>query len=256
MIHPTAIVSDSAKIGNNVSIGAYSIVEDNVILGDNNIIKSHVTINSGTNIGDGNKFYPFSTIGEQSQDKLDDGCDTYLVIGDNNVFREHCAIHRGTAKEHKVTKIGSDNLIMSHCHVAHDCVLGDNIIMASYSALAGHVRVDNYAIIGGGSLVHQYCSIGAYSMSAIGTVILKDVPAYIMVCGNAARERGMNYEGMRRRGYTSDQISELRQAYRIAYRSSYTVLDALKKLYEFGKTNERIKLFADSIKHSKRGITR
>jgi UDP-N-acetylglucosamine acyltransferase len=256
MIHPSSIVSSSSILGTNVAIGAYTIVEDNVSIGDNTIIEPHVIVRSGTKIGNNNHIYQFSSIGESSQDKEYTGEASYLLIGDNNIIRESCVIHRGTSKDHNTTKIGNDNLIMSHCHVAHDCVLGNNITMASYSALAGHVHIYDKAILGGATLIHQYCHIGSYSMSAINTVILKDVPAYLMVGGNVARERGMNCEGMRRLGYTQEQISSLRNAYRIVYRNSYTISEALEKIDLLAQDDANIKIFAQSISNSKRGITR
>jgi|APSaa5957512535_1039671.scaffolds.fasta_scaffold138540_2 UDP-N-acetylglucosamine acyltransferase len=256
MIHPSALISPKANIGTNVAIGAYTIVEDNVTIGDNSIIEPHVIVRSGTQIGANNHIYQFSSIGEHSQDRAYAGEASYLLIGDNNIIRESCVIHRGTDKDHNTTKIGNDNLIMSHCHVAHDCVLGNNITMASYSALAGHVHIYDKAILGGATLIHQYCHIGSYSMSAINTVILKDVPAYVMVGGNVARERGMNYEGMRRLDYSQEQISSLRNAYRIVYRNSYTIGEALAKIDLLAQDDNNIKLFAASIHNSQRGITR
>ena len=256
MIHPSAIVDPGATLGANVHVGAFSIIESDVVIGDNSVIKSHVVVCSGTRIGSNNTIYSFSTIGEQSQDKSDDGQGSFLVVGDNNIIRENCAIHRGTSKENRVTKIGNDNLIMSHCHIAHDCVLGNQVTMASYCAAAGHVHIHDGAILGGASLIHQHCHIGSFTMSAINTVIVKDVPAYLMIGGNVARERGMNYEGMRRRGYSQDQRTALRNAYRVVYRNGYTVSEALEKLRPVSEKDSNIALFVKSIKTSKRGITR
>jgi UDP-N-acetylglucosamine acyltransferase len=255
-IHATALVSNTANLGNNVSVGAYSIIEDGATIGDNSIVKSHSIVCTGTTLGANNIVYQFCSIGEVSQDKSSTDDHTYLTIGDNNIIRESCVLHRGTAKEDGITTIGNNNLIMNHCHIAHDCVVGNNITMASYSALSGHVHIHDHAILGGVTLIHQHCHIGSYSMSAINSVIVKDVPAYVMVGGNVARERGMNYEGMRRLGYSQEQINLLRSAYRIVYRQGHTVSEALDKLAELAEKSDHINLLAASIRNSKRGIVR
>lgn len=254
-IHPTAIVAPSARVAPGVKIGPYSVIGPDVEIESGTKIHSHVVINGPTRIGRNNEIFQFASVGEACQDLKYAGEPTRLEIGDNNVIREGCTIHRGTVQDECVTRIGSNNLLMAYVHVAHDCVVGNNIIMANNATLAGHVKVGDGVILGGFSTVHQFCVIGDYSMSAAHTAIFKDVPAFVMVSGNPAEAHGMNFEGMRRRGYSPELIRELRQCYKIIYRQGLRTSEAIDRLESMDQKPE-LQLLIDSLKASTRGITR
>jgi len=217
-VHPQAIVDASAKLADNVTVGPWSYIGPGVEIGEGTEIMSHVVIKGPTVIGRNNRIFQFSSVGEECQDKKYAGEPTRLVIGDNNIIRENCTVHRGTVQDQGETRIGNDNLLMAYVHVAHDCVLGNNTILANCTTLAGHVKVDDHAILGGGTMVHQFCHIGAHSMAAGGSIVLKDIPAYVMASGQSAQPHGMNVEGLKRRGFGKDILVSLRRAYKVIYR--------------------------------------
>ena len=254
-VHPSAIVEPGARIGEDVEVGPWTYIGPGVEVGMGTRIHSHVVIKGPTVIGKNNRIFQFSSVGEECQDKKYAGEPTRLVIGDNNIIREGCTIHRGTIQDQWLTAIGNNNLLMAYVHVAHDCVVGDNCIIANNVALAGHVIVGDSAILGGYTTVHQFCKIGAFSMSAAHTALFKDVPAFIMSSGNPAEAHGMNFEGMRRRGYTPELISTLRQCYKIIYRQGLRTAEAIDRLESMEPLPE-IQLLIDSLKSSTRGITR
>ena len=256
MIHPQAIVNENAVIGNNVEIGAYSIIGENVEIGDNTWIGPHVVINGPTTIGKDNKIYQFSSLGEIPQHKLYNNEVTRLVIGDRNTIREFCTFNKGTTIDTGETIIGNDNFIMAYVHIAHDCIVGNNTIFANCASLAGHVKVDDYAVLGGFTGIHQFCHIGAYAMTAISTISFKDIPPYIMTAGNTAKPKGLNTRGLKRHNFTDSAISELRKAYKIVYRSGLSLDDALKKLQPMVRTHPEIERFCSFISASERGIVR
>ncbi len=256
MIHPLAIVDPTAELGEGVEIGPWTLIGPGVKVGNNSWIASHVVIKGPTEIGQNNRIYQFSSIGEDCQDLKYKGEPTRLVIGDNNIIRESVTIHRGTIQDQGITRIGNNNLVMAYVHVAHDCVLGNHIILANSTALAGHVVVGDHVIFGGFSKIHQFCQIGSYSMSAINSVVVKDVPAFVMVRGDTASAYGMNFEGMRRKGFSADEISELRQAYKIVYRQKNSLTEAIEQLKTQFPRNAKVHLFIDSLEKSTRGITR
>ncbi len=255
-IHPQAIVDPSARLAEDVEVGPWTLIGPDVEIGAGSVIGPHVVIRGPTTIGQHNKIFQFSSVGEDCQDKKYNGEPTRLIIGDHNVIREGCTLHRGTVQDRGVTTIGSHNLLMAYVHVAHDCVVGDNIIMANNATIAGHVRVGDGAILGGFTTVHQFCHLGAWSMSAANSAVFKDIPAYVMVGGNPASAHGMNFEGMRRRGFSPELIAALRRAYKVVYRQSLTLQDALKALEESAQQFPEIALYRDSIVASTRGITR
>ena len=255
-IHPQAIVSPSARIAEDVEIGPWTFIGDDVEIGSGTVIHSHVVIKGPTKIGKNNKIFQFSSIGEECQDKKYQGEPTRLIIGDNNVIRESCTIHRGTVQDQGETRIGSNNLLMAYVHVAHDCILGDHLIVANNATLGGHVHIGDYVVLGGGTLVHQFCRIGAYAMSAGGSIVLRDIPAYVMASGQSAQPHGLNVEGLRRRGFSAEVIQELKRAYKTVYRQGLTLQDALAQLEEVAQQEAAVALFRDSILQSERGIIR
>lgn len=256
LIHPQAIVDPSARIAEGVEIGPWTLIGPDVEIGAGTRIESHVVIKGPTRIGEGNRIFQFATIGEECQDKKYAGEPTRLEIGDHNVIREGCTIHRGTVQDEGITRIGSHNLLMAYAHVAHDCVVGDHIILANNTALAGHVRVGDHAILGGFTAVHQFCRIGAHVMCGAGTVVLKDIPAYVMASGNSAEPHGINLEGLRRRGFEREALSTLRQAYKLIYRKGLTVEQALKELSQLLPGCPEVGLLIESLETSTRGIIR
>jgi len=255
-IHPLAVVEEGADIAPDVVIGPWTYIGPNVEIDAGTIIHSHVVVNGHTRIGKHNEIYQFSSVGEASQDKKYKGEPTRLEIGNDNVIRESCTIHRGTIQDAGVTKIGNHNLLMAYVHVAHDCAIGDHTILANMTTLAGHVRVGSWAILGGGAMVHQFCLVGQHSMCAGGSIVLKDVPAYVMAGGQSATAHGLNYEGLKRRGFSKDAIQALRKAYKIVYRQNLTLEQALIELQQPTDVLPEVKIFTASLQASTRGIVR
>lgn len=255
-IHPLAVIEENVIISAGVEIGPWTLIGKDVEIGENTSILSHVVIKGPARIGKENKIFQFSSIGEECQDKKYAGEPTRLEIGDRNVIRENCTIHRGTVQDKGLTKIGSDNLLMAYVHVAHDCLVGDHCILANSATLAGHVHVGDHVILGGGTMVHQFCKIGAHSMSAGGSIVLRDIPAYVMASGQSASAHGLNTEGLKRRGFTPEDILELKRAYKVVYRQGLTLKDALHELHKVAEKVPVVKVFVTSIQQSERGIIR
>ena len=256
MIHPTAIVDPGAKIAANVEIGPYSIIGPDVEIGEHTAIGPHVIIKGHTRIGRENRIFQFSSLGEVPQDKKYAGEPTRLEIGDRNTIREFCTFNLGTAQDAGVTRIGDDNWIMAYVHIAHDCQVGNKTTFANNAQLAGHVVVEDWAILGGYTGVHQFCRVGAHVMTAVGTVVLQDVPPYLMAAGNTAQPYGINVEGLKRRGFTAESLSALKRAYRTLYKSGLLLEEAKIKLAEEAKTQPDVQRFVDFLAISKRGIIR
>jgi len=256
MIHPQAIIETGAVIGNNVTIGPWTYIASNVVIGDDCIISSHVVINGPTRIGKGNRIFQFASIGEDCQDLKYAGELTELIIGDHNTFRECCTIHRGTIQDNSLTQIGNNNLFMAYIHVAHDCMVGNNCIFANNVSIAGHVHVGDHVILGGMSGVHQFCHIGDHSFIAANALVLKDVPAYVMASGHPIKPFGLNTEGLKRRGFSSETILMIKRAYKIIYRKGLSVDEALASIEEENESSLELQVFTDSIKNSSRGIIR
>lgn len=230
MIHPTAIIDPSANIAEDVEIGPYSIVGKEVSIDSGTVVGPHVVIGSYTTIGKNNRFFQFSSIGEENQDKKYAGEPTRTIIGDGNVFRECCTVHRGTVQDNSETRIGNNGWFMAYTHIAHDCVLGDNIIMSNNATLAGHVHVGDHVILSGFAKIHQFCKIGAHAFIGMDCAISKDIPPFVLVAENAPY--GLNSEGLKRRGFSAESISELKRAYRSIYRKSLKTEEAIAEMSE------------------------
>jgi UDP-N-acetylglucosamine acyltransferase len=255
-IHPSAIIDRKAELDSSVEVGAFTIIGADVKVGENTRIGSHVVLKGSTTIGKNNQIFQFSSLGEQPQDKKYAGEPTTLEIGDNNTIREFCTFNRGTIQDKGVTKIGNDNWIMAYVHIAHDCTIGNNTIMANNSSLAGHVDIHDFAILGGFTLVHQFCKIGAHVITAVNTVVFKDIPPYVTAAGYDASPHGINAEGLKRRGFTADSITQIKRAYKALYRNSLTLEEAKIELAEMQKTCSEIALLTDFLNVSTRGIVR
>lgn len=256
MIHPTAIIDEGAKIGQNVKIGPYCIVHADTEIGDDCELRSHVVVSKHTQIGRGNKIYPFASIGEDPQDKKFDDEPTRLVIGDNNTIREYVTINRGTVDDKGITQVGDENWIMAYVHIAHDCVLGSHTILANCSSLAGHVHVGDYAILGGFTKLHQFCRVGAHAFSAMDSGFQKDLPPFVMAQGNPARPRAINFEGLKRREFGKDRIAAIKAAYRALYKSDLTLEQAMHELQTMAQDSADVKMMFDFIQKSDRSIIR
>ena len=256
MIHPTAIVEESARIESGVTIGPYSVIGEGVEIGEDTWIGPHVVINGPTRIGRRNKIFPFNSIGDVPQDKKFEGEISYLEIGDDNTIREYCTFNRGTRHGGGITRIGNGNWIMAYVHVAHDCQVGSGVVMANNATLAGHVSIGNHAVLGGFTLVHQFCAIGDHAFSAMGTAIGKDVPPYMMVAGQPASTRGLNAEGLKRHGFDAETLRALRDAYKTVYRSGLKADEAVEKLGGADAQLPEIRALAEFIRGSSRGIVR
>jgi UDP-N-acetylglucosamine acyltransferase len=256
MIHPSALIDPSARIGENVSIGAFSIVGPDVEIGDGTTIGPHVVIESLTRIGKDNRIWQFASLGAAPQDKKFHGEKSRLEIGDRNVIREFVSFNRGTDDGGGVTRIGNDNWLMAYVHIAHDCVVGNNAIFSNASSLAGHVTVDDWVILGGFTLVHQFCQVGAHAFTAMGAIINRDVPPYVTVAGSFAEPKGINSEGLRRRGYSSERIMAIKRAYRTLYNSGLPLSEARSELARAAEGAPDVKLMLDFIERSQRSLVR
>ena len=257
-IHPTAIIHKEANIGNNVTIGPYSVIGAGVSIGQDTVIGNSVTITGNTSIGLNNKIFHSSSIGEAPQDKKYNNEDTKLIIGNNNTIREFCTINRGTTQDKGETIICDDNWIMAYSHIAHDCIIKNNCILANASNIAGHVEIDDFAILGGFTGVHQFCKIGSHVITAVGTVVYKDIPPYIIAAGNDSHTRpnGINIEGLKRRGFSKEAISGIKKGYKIIYREGNSIEDAISQLHNLSKEVAEVALYIDFISKSQRGLVR
>ena len=256
MIHKTVIIDPSAIIADDVSIGPYSIIGAGVEIGSGCQIESHVVIKGPTKIGKNNHIYQFSSVGEDPQDKKFAGEPTLLEIGDNNLIRESVTINRGTIQGGGITKIGNNNWIMAYVHIAHDCIVGSENIFANNTTLAGHVIIDDFVILGGFSLVSQFNHIGSYAFSAMGSVISRNVPPYILVSGHMAKPIGINIEGLRRHDFTNQQIKTIKQAYKLTYRLSLKIGEASLAIQKLEQINSELSLYTTFLEQQQGGIVR
>ena len=256
MIHPSAVIDPAARLGNNVSVGAYSVIGADVEIGDDTWIGPHVVIEGPTRIGRENKIWQFASIGAAPQDKKFHGESSRLEIGDRNVIREFVTFNRGTEDGGGVTRIGNDNWLMAYVHLAHDCIVGNNVIFANAASLAGHVTVDDWVILGGFTLVHQLCQVGAHAFTSMGSIINRDVPPYVSVAGSFAEPKGINSEGLKRRGFDSDRILSIRRAYKTLYKSGLPLAEAREELARASSDAPDVKLMLDFIDRSQRSLVR
>jgi UDP-N-acetylglucosamine acyltransferase len=256
VIDARAIVSPQAQLAADVTVGPFTLIGPDVRIGPGTVVGPHVVINGPTTIGAGNRIFQFASIGDAPQDKKYKGEPTRLEIGDRNVFRESCTVNRGTTHDRGVTSIGHDNLFMAYSHIAHDCAIGDNTVFANCAALGGHVEIGDWVVVGGLSAIHQFCKIGAHAFLAGGAIVTRDVPPYVMVAGNPAEPHAVNSEGLKRRGFNDEQIRNIREAYRILYRSDLKLRDALEKMQPLAATQPEVRAFVDFIGTSTRSIVR
>lgn len=255
-IHPTAIVDPGARLAPDVSVGPYSIIAAGVEIGAATRIGPHVVIGGPTRIGARNVIYQFCSIGEAPQDKKYAGEPTRLEIGDDNTIREFCTLNRGTTQDAGVTRIGNGNWIMAYVHLAHDCQVGNHTIFANNAQLAGHVHVGDHAILGGFTVVHQFCRIGAHSITAMGTILLQDLPPYVMASGNAAEPHGINAEGLRRRGYSAAAIAAVKRAYKTLYKSGLSFEQARAQIATEASAQPALQPLAEFLASPGRGVIR
>jgi UDP-N-acetylglucosamine acyltransferase len=256
VIHPTALIDPGARLDSSVSVGAYSVVGPEVEIGADTWIGPHVVLEGHTRVGRENRIHAFSAIGGPPQDKKYAGEPTRLEIGDRNVIREFCTLNVGTAQDAGVTRVGNDNWIMAYVHLAHDCRVGNDTIFANNAQLAGHVDVGDHAILGGFTVVHQFVSIGAHSLTAMGTILLQDLPPYVTAAGNTAQPHGINAEGLKRRGFAPQTIASLRAAYKTLYKSALTLEEARAALQEQARSVPELAVLLEFLGRSRRGIVR
>ncbi|MFA6314588.1 MAG: acyl-ACP--UDP-N-acetylglucosamine O-acyltransferase [Sterolibacterium sp.] len=256
VVHPTAIVHAGARLGRGVEIGAYSIIGEFVEIGEGTRIGPHAIVDGHTRVGCGNRIFQFCSIGEIPQDKKYAGEPTRLEIGDRNTIREFCTFNCGTVQDVGVTRLGNDNWIMAYVHLAHDCQVGNHTIFANNAQIAGHVTVGDHAILGGFTAVHQFVRIGAHSITALGSVLLQDLPPYVMAAGNTARPHGINSEGLKRRGFSSTAIMSIKRAYKALYKSGLKLEEARAAIAGDSDNIPELRLLADFLAATGRGIIR
>ncbi len=255
-IHPSAIIDPKAELDTDVEVGPYSIISKGVRIGSGTKIGPHVTIEGPTTIGKDNVIFQYASLGAAPQDKKYMGEPTQLEIGDGNTIREFCTFNRGTIQDKGITKIGNDNWIMAYVHIAHDCAVGNHTILANNSSLAGHVDIHDYAILGGFTLVHQYCKVGAHVITAVNTVVFKDIPSFVTAAGYDAKPHGINSEGLKRRGFTPEVILQIKRAYKTLYRNGLTLEEAKSELKQQVINCAELSVLIDFLNNSTRGIVR
>jgi UDP-N-acetylglucosamine acyltransferase len=256
VIDPRAVVSPQAELAADVEVGPFSVIGAHVHIGPRTRIASHAVINGPTTLGADNQVFQFASIGDAPQDKKYKGEPTRLEIGERNVFREFTTVNRGTTHDQGVTRVGSDNLFMAYTHVAHDCQVGSHIVMANCATLGGHVQLGDWVIMGGLAAIHQFSKIGAHAFIANNAAVTRDVPPYIMAVGQPAAPHSVNSEGLKRRGFSPEQISHIREAYRILYRRDLPLGDAVRELTALATTQPEIRAFVDFIATSTRSLIR
>lgn len=256
MIDKTAVIYKGARIDDSTDIGPYTVIKDGVTIGKNNKIASHVVIEGNTAIGDNNKIFQFASIGSIPQDLKYKGEDTKLVIGNNNIIREYATFNTGTVTGNGVTAVGDSNLFMMHVHVAHDCIIGNHTVLANNATLAGHIEIHDYAILGGICAIHQFVRVGESALIAGGSMVVQDIPPYLVASGDRAKIYGINRIGLERRGFSKEEIDMVKNAFKIMYRSKVTTKTAIERIKQELSGSDKIEKFTSFIEKSKRGITR
>ena len=256
MIHPTALVDPSASLDSTVEVGPYAVIGAQVEIGAGTRVGAHTVILGPTSIGRDNRIFQFVSLGEAPQDKKYAGEPTRLVIGDGNTIREFCTLNRGTAQDKAVTSIGHDNWIMAYVHIAHDCVVGDHCILANNTQLAGHVSIGDHAILGGLTGVHQFVRVGAHVITAVSSVVLQDIPPFVMAGGNTAKPYGINAEGLRRRGFPPEHIAGIKRAFKLLYRQGLSLKQAHEEIEKMIPACPELALLTQFLGTSSRGIIR
>ena len=256
LIHPSAIIDAGAELDSDVEVGPFVVIGAGVQIGSGTRIGPHAVLRGPMRIGHENRIFQFASVGEDPQDKKYAGEPTWLEIGDRNQVREFATLHRGTAQDQGVTRIGDDNLFMAYTHVAHDCRIGNQVIMANAASLGGHVEIQDWAILGGFTIVHQFCRLGAHCFCAMGSALSKDVPPYVTVAGQPAVPHGINAEGLRRRGFTPEAITVIKRAYRALYMGGLKLDEALERLRVLAQTSPEIAPLAAFVADSSRSIVR
>jgi UDP-N-acetylglucosamine acyltransferase len=255
-IHPTAQVAPGAELGDGVEVGAYAVIGPDVQIGANTRVGPHAVIQGPTRIGADNSIFQFASVGSAPQDKKYKGEPTRLEVGDRNVIRECVTLNRGTTKDQGVTRIGNDNLFMAYAHVAHDCQVGNQCVLANNATLGGHVHLGDWVIMGGLSAIHQFCKVGAHAFIANNAAVTRDVPPYVMTVGQPAAAHSVNSEGLKRRGFTPEQIRNIRSAFRLLYRSGLKLADATAQLEALAQEQPELKLIVEFLPTSTRSIVR
>lgn len=255
-IHQTAIIDPKAEIDSSVKIGAYSIIEAGVRIDAGTTIGSHVVLQGPTSIGKNNQIFQYASLGAPPQDKKYAGEPTTLEIGDNNTIREFCTFNRGTAQDKGITKLGHNNWIMAYVHIAHDCQIGNHTILANNSSLAGHVEMHDHAILGGFTLIHQFCKVGAHVITAVGSVIFKDIPPYVTAAGYDAKPHGINAEGLKRRGFSTEAITQIKRAYKALYRNGLSLDEAKQEIALMQANCPELAILSNFLNLTTRGIIR
>jgi UDP-N-acetylglucosamine acyltransferase len=257
VIHPTALVHPGARIAEDVEIGPYCVIGEHVEIGAGSVLRAHVVVSGHTRMGRNTRIYPFACLGEGPQDKKYRGEPTRLEIGDDNTIRECCTLNLGTTQDAGVTRVGDNNWIMAYAHIAHDCQVGSNVVLANASQLAGHVFIGDHVILGGGTLVHQFCRIGAHAFIGMGAFVNGDVPPYLMVAQeDYGRPRGINSEGLKRRGFDAERVAAIKRAYRALYMSGANLADAKTQLASLASDSDDVRAFLDFIERSERPLLR
>jgi UDP-N-acetylglucosamine acyltransferase len=255
-IHSTALIDSKAFLDSSVEIGPYAVIGANVEIDAGTVVGAHAVIKGPTRIGRDNRILQFASLGEAPQDKKYAGEPTRLEIGDRNLIREFCTFNRGTVQDIGVTRIGSDNWIMAYVHIAHDCVVGSNTIFANNATLGGHVYIGDYAFLGGLTGVHQFVHVGAHSIAGAGTILLQDLPPYVMAGGNPTKTYGINVEGLKRRGFTADKIAEIKRAYKTLYKSGLSFDEARAQIAAAAAVHDELQILVDFLATATRGIVR
>lgn len=255
-IDPRAVVSPRAQLGEDVEIGPFAVIGDDVVVGPRCWIGPHAVVNGPTTLGADNRVFQFASLGDAPQDKKYKGEPTRLEIGDRNIFREYCTVNRGTVTGHGVTRLGNDNMLLAYTHVGHDCQLGNNIVLSNLVMLGGHVELGDWVIMSGYAGAHQFAKIGAHAFIGNNTAVTRDVPPYVLAAGHPAEPRAINSEGLKRRGFDADQIRNIKDAYRVLYRSDLALADAVVELTRMAQEHQELKIFVEFIGKSTRSLVR